>query len=394
VVSTRTTFLLCAVGAAWCAGAPLLPANDAIGAALVVTVDEAFSARDVTVAEGAEVCTIVVAEGTPAREIPREALMLIRFAWPRADRPAAAWLELKDGRRMRGASLRLAREGATLELAAGAAPLVAPCEALAALCFDCADPAAFAPPAEGVRVVSRDGETIDAPSVTLGEEGATVQFDPSLDPVRLPRERLAAILWAGDAAPPAPGRNEVAVELRNGERRKGVLVSLGARGLVVMEGASAAVFPARAIDAMWFGAHRGARIDAWVPRAPAGPERPRWRVGKDALGGPLRLGARTCVSGLGLRAGASVAIPVPPNARFLIAYAGASADAPSCGTLTIEVLLAGTPAAALADLRPGSPARELALPLRGAGTLTVRAPAAGAAAIGCEGGLGDALFVE
>ncbi len=387
-----------AVLAAGWAGLVPFPAHGedaAAGDVLVLTVDnEALRARDVRIADGFGACTLATADGKTLRDVPREALVALRFAWPRADRPPAAWLALKDGRRLRGASLRLAREGATLESATGAAPLFAPRDTLAALCLDCTDPAVFAAPAEGVRIFSRDGETVDAPAVGLSDDAVTIELDPSLDPMRLARERVAAILWANDAPPVAAGRGEVMVELRNGERRKGVLKSLGTDGVVLIEGAGGCTLARRQVETLWFGTHRGVRIDDCVPRPPAGPECPAWRVGKDALGGPLRLGVRTCATGLGLRAGASVTIRVPPAARFLVACAGASADAAPFGALTIEILADGKAAAAVVNVRPGSAAREIALPLRGVGAITVRASAAGEATAGCVGGVGDALFIE
>jgi hypothetical protein len=389
-------------------GVPAEPA-----AVLVLTVDEALRAKDVALAEDGKLTVVDAAASTPSREIFVEKLILLRFPAPRADRPPAAWLCLRDGRRLRGAAIRIARDAVTLMSSSGQEIASASSKEISALHFRSPDPSRISPPPAGVRLLSVDGEPLDAPAVTLGEGSVTVEMDPSLDPVRFPLERLSGLVWAeeveGSGEPRAgsargrdqaigkvidPVMDQVIVELRSGERRKGTLVSLGKESLVLREGGAVRALPRREIDQIWFGSHRGTPVDARAPQPPAGPERPLWRVGKDALGGPLRIGARTCETGIGLRAPARVEIPVPRNAAWLLALAGASADAAPGARVTVEILVGGKPAARIADKQPGSPAEEIAVPVRGASSITVRASAAGADATGCLGGLGDALFVE
>ena len=389
---------------------------------LVLTADEAVRAKDIALAEGGKLTVLDAAASAPSREISVEKLILLRFPALRADRPPAAWLCLRDGRRLRGAAIRIAREAVTLMSSSGQEIACASPKEISALHFRSSDPSRTPPPPEGVRLLSVDGEPLDAPAVILGEGGVMVEMDPSLDPVRFPLERLSGIVWAegpGDArADTGRGRDqaagkvidrkaidrelidgevtdgEVIVELRSGERRKGALVSLGKELLALREGGAVRAIARRDIEQVWFGSHRGTPLDARVPAPPAGPERPSWRAGKDALGGPLRIGARTFETGVGLRSPASVEIPVPGNAAWLLAWAGASADAAPLARVTVEILVGGKPAARIAEEQPGSPAEEVAVPVRGAISITVRASAAGSDATGCLGGLGDALFVE
>jgi hypothetical protein len=102
----------------------------------------------------------------------------------------------------------------------------------------------------------------------------------------------------------------------------------------------------------------------------------------------------TFETGIGLRAPASVEVPVPRGAVWLVARAGASADAAPWARVTIEILAGGKLAARIAEKRPGSPAEDIAISVRGASHITARASATGAGATGCLGGLGDAVFVE
>lgn len=374
---------------------------------LVLTADEAVRAKDVALGDGGKLI-VLAAASTPSREIPVEKLILVRFSVRRADRPPAAWLCLRDGRRLRGAAIRLARSAVTLLSSSGEEIASSPPKEISALHLRSSDPSSISPPPTGVRILSVDGEPLDAPAVILGDSGVTVEVDPSLDPVRFPLERISGLVWAEEAegAGSADGRhpatgdvtapavNQVSVDLRSGERRRGSLLSIGKESLVLREAGAATSFPRRDIEQVWFGSHRGTLLDARAPTPPAGPERPLWRAGKDALGGPLRIGTMTFETGIGLRAPASVEIPVPRGAAWLLARAGASAGAAPWARVTIEVLIGGKPAARVAEKQPGSLAEEIAVPVRGASSITARASAAGDDATGCLGGLGDALFVE
>ena len=379
------------------------PEGEPPAGVLVLTLDAAIRAKDVLLPEGGQLQTLDPAANAAVREIPREDLLLLRFLGPRADRPPGAWLCLKDGRRLRDDAIRLARDAVTLQSSAGQEITSAPLREIAAIHFRSSDPSRTSPPSAGVRVLSVDGEPLDAPSVTLADDSVTVEIDPSLDPVRFPLDRLSGLVWAEESGEPAGSQtkpaskldeDKVLVELRSGERRKGELVSLDTEALLIRESGAVRAIRRRDLESVWFGSHRGTLLDRQAPHPPPGPERPLWRIGQDVLGGPLRLGERTCETGLGLRAPASVDVPVPKSARWLVARAGASAGAAPFARVTIEILVDGKPAARTPEKRPGSPAEEFAVPVGGASTVTIRALATGADSTGACGGIGDALFVE
>jgi hypothetical protein len=260
-------------------------------------------------------------------------------------------------------------------------------------------------------VVSREGEPLEAPSVTLEADGVKIEIDPSMEAVHLPVERLGSISWAdtpgeSDASRPGGGAatkrppdghgrtvRDVRVELRSGECALGSLVSFDAETIILEDRGTARSLRSREVESIWFGGHGAIPLEALAPRPPPGPDRPLWRLGRNALGGPLRVGDRTSPTGVGLRAPAAIEIQPPSGARWLLAWAGASADAAPFAHVTLEVMIDGMPAARVADKTPGSPGDHLVLSVRGSERIAIRAVAT-ADATGALGDFADAMFIE
>jgi hypothetical protein len=249
-----------------------------------------------------------------------------------------------------------------------------------------------------VRVLSRNGDILDAPSASLTAAGAVVDIDPSIDPVPIPRDRLLGIIWPGAPGPPAPGAGErgtVLVDLRSGERLAGKLVSLDERRLVLVGSGTQISLERREVRAIWFGERRVKPIDDCARPSLLDAGRPSHRIGRNAVGGPLAIGGRTYRRGLGLRGAGSMVVEVPSGAHWLLVDLGADSSAAPFARIDLEILVEGGGSVRRVGLAPGDPAETAAVLVKGARALTVRiGPSGSDDPTGSLGDLADAIFID
>ena len=122
---------------------------------------------------------------------------------------------------------------------------------------------------------------------------------------------------------------------------------------------------------------------------------PPYRLGRSARGGPLAVGRRTFARGIGLRGPASLEIPAPAGARWLLLGCGADAGAAPFARVGIEVIAGGTRRWRREGLAPGAEVESAAIPLKDGGRIGLRIfPSSGEDPTGCLGDIVDAQFVE
>jgi hypothetical protein len=331
-------------------------------------------------------------------------LVFIRFTVLPVDRRPGAWLCLQDGQRFRGDEILIDAGGVTLKSRAAEKDgriRRASFDDVSAVFLQEAEPRLDPRPVSGARIISLEGEPLDAPAVRLTSSGAIVDLDPGTDPISLPTERLAGVVWAERPAPRDARlrAGDILLDLSSGERIRGRLVSIDERAVTLLEpgrkGKEARVCPRREVECIWFGGRSPQALDDRMMTIPKTLGRPAWRFGHGALGGPLRLGSRAYRVGLGLRARASVGVPVPPGARWLVADAGADADATPGTAISLHILVDGRRAWKADGLTTGEAAVPLAVPVEGAAVVTFELPApVGADAVDeMLGGFGDVAFI-
>jgi hypothetical protein len=301
---------------------------------------------------------------------------------------------MRDGRQISGESLAIQPAGVTLK-ATGKPDVFARRDELSAVFFRATLPA-VSPPGSGVRIISANGDTLDAPQAELTESGVVLDLDPGTDPVHLPRDRLAGVVWAVRAPAAKAGTTAPShrIELRTGERLNGHVVSLDGEFLTLKGNGEPQRLDRREVQVIWFGPRAIRLAQDQISDAPASGERPVFRRGRHALGGPLRLGRRVYQNGIGLRGPVSLDIPVPPQARWFLADVGADADAARFARVVCEVLVDGQSRSRYEGLAPMAAARTVAVRVDGAERVTLRVTPTDDDPTGCLGDFADAMFIE
>ncbi len=366
-----------------------LPAS---GGVLVLTEDRAIEAADVRIGSDGDV-VVINPDGTVAARIAAEKLVLLRFDVRARRTQPRAWLYLHDGRRISGDSLEIGPDRAVLR-GAGRVDTTVSRDELAVLFFRAAPPEPK-PPAAGVRIISTNGDILDAPVIELTDVGVLVEIDPESEPLHLARDRVAGVIWPARAAAGPTPRDPTRrlVDLRTGERLIGQVVSLDGQVLLLKTGNTSRTIHRREVGAIWFGRRTVRAAEDQVPAAPASEDRPRYRRGLNALGAPLRLGRRVYHRGLGLRGPETIDVPVPAGARWFLAYLGADADAAPFALISLEVLVDGQRRMHHQGVAPGELARPVAVAVQGATQITLGVHPSGDEATGCLGDFADAIFI-
>jgi hypothetical protein len=394
----------------------VLSARPAAGAVLILTYEQAVHAADVRIDPDGSVVAVqesVVAQPPSAvpHPIPASEVMLIAFdPPPRAVEPRA-WLCLQDGQRISGDALAIGPRQITLK-AQGLPDLEVPREQLAAVFFKTARPLPHPPPAEGVRIIATNNDVLDVPAVEWTEHSLIVDIDPNVDPIILSLDRVAGVLWPvqDPVGTPVPHRSTDAaavshpdpeaaapgslVELRTGERLRGRISSFDERALTLHVDTVQRVLPRPEIVLIWFGSrsvHRLAEVIA--PETPT-TDRPRYRLDRNALGDPIRIGERVYPGGIGIRGPATVDIPVPEGAKWLVAHVGADTGAAAFARMSLEIRADGQPRWQRENTSPGDPPERVAVPLAGARAVTLSVQPAGDDPTGCLGDFANAVFVK
>jgi hypothetical protein len=299
------------------------------------------------------------------------------------------WVCLHDGTRISGRQLQLSADGATLTTGSGD-PFSAPYGQIAAIFFRAARPS-FEAPTDGIRIISATGDVLDAPLADVDTEGVFIDINPNVDPIHLPTDRLSAIVWSArknDLA--SENRGAARVELRSGEVFVARVTRLDGQALEMQTPAGPRVIPRREVVAL-----RAARLVSAQPASPP-PEdtlRPAWRLNSNALGLPLRMGGRAFKTGIGLHAPVRVTLPVPPQALWFVALAGADADAAPFARVKAEIQVDGQSAWKLDAAAPGQPPRYAAVKVNGAREVTLVVESAGDDHTACLGDFAHAAFI-
>lgn len=387
-LSGKTGWLMTAGIAACCTGAVR-------GDVLVLMRDRAVVAADVRIdASGVQLSG---GQAAPAGEVVgRDEVSVMLFDVLPRDAAARAWVCLRDGRRLSGESVEVEDDRVALQTSPGG-DVVAGMAEVRALYFHARRPDAAGSPAEGVRIVSTNGDTLNVPTLDWVDGGALVEVDPSLDPIPLPRERIAAILWPEDSAGASATTPVVAqplVDLRTGERLAGDVASLDSERIVVRSGGQDLSIPRREVEAIRFASPVEAAAETLVSPAPETGERPLWRINRNALGGPLRMGSRMYRRGFGLRAGGTVEIPVPKGARWLIATAGADADGARTARMRLAIHVDGDERFGSDEITPGAAAGRIAVRVQDAAVIKLSVSPAGDDPAGCLGDFAHVVFVH
>ncbi len=363
----------------------------AAGEILVVTADEAVWGPEVRIADGR--IEVGGGGGGASRSISMEQAMVIRFdARPRLV-PARAWVCLQDGRRLSGDGLTI-EPGRIAMTLSGGRKLEAELDDVAGVFFKAREPRLADAPETGVAIVSANGDVLRAPFAELTEAGAFVEINADLDPVVVPRDRLAAVLWPAKASAASPDGGAHRVELRTGEQLTGRVESLDDKTLHLSFNGDAIEIDRREIRTLWLGQRDARLVDAVAGPENDGATRPAWRIDRNALGGPFRIGGRSYERGIGLRGPAEIRLAVPDGARWLLAAIGADADAASAARMTLELLVDAKSAGLFEHLIPGEPARVAAVRVGGASQVTIRLRPDGDDATGCLADVADAVFIE
>jgi hypothetical protein len=151
--------------------------------------------------------------------------------------------------------------------------------------------------------------------------------------------------------------------------------------------------PRRDVQAIWFAHPPTTRVEesAVVPVAQDQP--PSVRRGRNGVGNPLRIDGRLYRQGLGVKGPATVDIAVPAGCRWLLAWAGADADAVRSAGVSVALSLDGKLLAEYKDLVPGGQARRVVVPVAGGKRIRLSVQPAGDNPAGCLGDLVDAFFM-
>jgi hypothetical protein len=366
-------------------------ANPLSAQVLVLTPDQAVSGERLHIEKGE--IQLFPQEGSKSSLKFADALWIGFDARP-CEMPRRSWLSLQDGQRLAGQSLDIVPGKFVLKRADGG-EIAAAVEDTAAVVFASFRPDIASPPESGVRIISTNGDALDAPAVELTPGGAVVDINPAVDPLLIPRDRLAGLVWAessgSDAAGKAGGAS-VQVELRDGERWTGTIRSLDGQGLTLSTGDGERKVPGRELRTISQAGTRIVVLDA-VVEAPEAEGRPPYRIGRNALGGPLRLGGRFFARGIGGRAPLELNVAIPENAVWFTGAAGVDADAAAFGRVSFEFLVDGKPAREQKDARPDEAPRAVTIPVKGARTLTIRMSAPTGDSTGSLGDIVDALFI-
>ena len=184
------------------------------------------------------------------------------------------------------------------------------------------------------------------------------------------------------------------IDLRTGERLAGRIASLDEMVLKLQTATSVLSIPRRDMEAIWFETPRTQVADELVPQTP-----PQKASGLRFAGAAMRWVPRCGSTAgsmrkvFGLRAPATLEIPVPAGARWLVASIGPDADAARFARMTLEVLVDGKQAVACEAASPGQAARRVALSVKNAGKVVLSVKSAGADPTGCLGDFADVFFI-
>jgi hypothetical protein len=371
-------------------------ARPAVAGVVVIARDKAFEATDIGIDAAGTAQVKGGATAGDVSSIPVAQLTLLMFDPLPSDAPVRAWLCLQDGRRLSGDSVTVDAAGVSLQISSGPA-VTAALDGTNAVFFRARRPTLASPPAEGVRIVSTNGDVLNAPALDWTDAGLLVEVNPSLDPIPLPRDRIAAILWpvrtptTASALSKEPGLP--LVDLRTGERLAGRVTTLDGTVLKLETATGVMSVPRRDVEAIWFEAPKTQAADELVAPLPGKGERPSWRRGRNALGSPLRIDGRLYAQGFGVQAPGTVEIPVPVGTRWLVASIGPDADAARFARMTLELLVDGKQVVACDAASPGQAARRVAVAVKGAARVVLSVKLATTDPTGCLGDFADVFFI-
>lgn len=350
---------------------------------LILTEDRAIAAAAVRIRSNGVIQTDTVSD------LKLEDVLLMRFDTLPCDAGPRAWLCFRQGQRISGRSLSVGPDRISLTASNGST-ITAGLDELSAVFFRVDQPTNTQPPETGVRIVSANGDVMNAPAVELTEAGAIVDISPDVDPILLVRDRVAGVLWPSNPA----SAEGLFVELRTGERLTGQIISLDETVLVLKTDGAAKKIHVRDISEIQREPRRKRLIDERVPAWPSSQDRPQYRIGRNALGGPLAIGRRLYRQGIGCRGPVALDVDVPAGARWFVADFGVDNRAASFARVTFTVLVNGEPKSQLDNISPGEPARRLAVAVRNVNTITLKVEPVGESPVGCLGDIVDAMFVE
>ncbi|MBN2581952.1 MAG: NPCBM/NEW2 domain-containing protein [Planctomycetes bacterium] len=372
---TIFTLAACLTGSALAADTP----------PLVVTRGHAATAADPRIENGQ------LRISASVKPVSLDDLVLIQFNPPARRLAPLAWICLFNGMQVSGQRLQLTGEGAALT-SGNETTFAAPQDQIAAVFFQAARPV-FEPPPAGIRIISANGDVLDAPFAEINAQGVFIDINPDVDLVHLPPDRLAAIVWPARLAEPLTDRALPArIALRTGQVLPGRLLALDDQILHVETETGPCEIPRRELAAIQSAAVRLVPARP-VPTPPDDAFRPAWRVDSDALGLPLRIGGRSFSHGIGLRAPARVVLPVPDHVRWFIALAGADDDAAPFARVTVEIHADDRLTWKLEAATPGKPGQYAAVNVRGGRTVTLIVRSAENSDTACLGDFAHAAFI-
>lgn len=350
-----------------------------------------------------------------SQRLDAERVMFVRFDPRPVDRDERAWLCLADGQRWAGMRLEMRDDG--LRLAGGAMSATLPTERLVAVFFAAMRPEASGVVTEGAAVVSRTGEIIRAPDVTLTPSAVTLELDP--EPVDVPLARVRGVVWVrrpsdatANGAKPTDANAAHLVVLRDGQVWRGRVREI-ARDRVQFAPASGeptaiALADVEAISLT--GRVPTSAASLMSPRAPslmppraaslaptsAPSSLPPHSASKrrSVAGGPLRLGAHWYRDGIGLGTGGRVDVPLGGRYVWFVADVGVDAVSTDEAACTLVIVADGREVFRREGMRRTDGPARVCVSVAGVKNLTLMADGAGEGNLPASGDFADAILLD
>ena len=330
---------------------------------IVITNNQTVVAKRITVENG--LATLIGGKDTKTSDFPIDELQRLIFDPPPAYSPTADWLCLRNGQRLRGDKLvigpdRVALQREDLE------PISAALDDVEAIFFSTSVPKLKTPPTSGVRILSANGDVLNAPFAELTTAGIIVDINPDIDPLLLPRERLQGIIWPADPKQ----QPQTITSLRTGQQWIGTLVSIDEDALTIDAGDGKHTVPLRDVREVSRQQVRQIPLDDAL--ADKTHELPRHRTDRNALGGPLQIGNAFYASGVGIRGGVEIELTPPRTAKWLIGWVGLDGESSSAAAARFEVRSRETELFRSERLSAGDQAMPVAVAVKDVERLLIR----------------------